>query len=157
MTVESQGTGRVDYSQNAEYLTVPIIRSHQERSSTTITALCYSFDYGYVYAVRFLTHTVDLVKRHIADISMYVAGDFLIYLDLTQYLAGAVTATVGSVIGYKKAVMNFTKGFVWDPEAGYDYDLYFNVLMDRPYPSHWPADTYTAIIDAHGFYDKAPG
>ena len=158
-TVPEKGIGRKDYSVNVETSVEALIRSHQRRTAAWINLTYYSFAWPYVSAVPFILPTVQLYDRAIQILEAQAETNNLIVLSFVKYLGDIPVEEIATSYGYGKAEINFTKGFIYDQSAGYTYWIYFNVIMDHPYPT-WPiteTDLYTIHIQMHAFEDRIAG
>ena len=158
-TVPEKGIGRKDYSRNVETSVEPIIRSHQLRTVAIVDLTYYSFAWPYITAVPFLIPAENLYDRSIQILEAQAETNNLVVLSLTKYLGDIPVDTIAASYGYGKAEIKFTKGFIYDYSAGYSYWVYFNVIMDHPYPT-WPiaeADLYTIHVQMHAFEDRIAG
>jgi len=178
-TVQSWGTGRKDYSENIEYSTIPIIRSHQRRKVSTISNyVYYSFDWAYVSATPINTSQYDtdymatggnpdLYNLNTGKIYAEANGNWWImiswvrYENYGSYVGGAnPIAYYGSAYGYGKAELKWINPLFWDASKTYCDVVYWNIMMDNPYPSlprGWPPDMYTINIQIHQLEDITAG
>lgn len=176
IAINTWGTGRKDYSKNVEYSTIPIMRSHQRRNAATVSNYSYySLDWPYVSAININTSPVDSTYTGTAadnynlytdKIYLEVNGDWLVnlawvrYNNYGEYLTGSPITQYGTVFGYGRATLKWTEGLFWDATQEYCDVVYWNVIMDNPYPSlprGWPPDIYTINIQVHQLQDIIAG
>jgi len=178
-SVESWGTGRPDYSDNVEFATVPLIRSHQTRSHLTISDyLYYALDWPYtigqvlnasvyddtytgydLYETQYTMYTNSLSIE--SDSNTFCLIGLIRYRNYGAYLAGEHEIEYfGYAAGYGKAELIFDKGVYYDPVNKY-VDIFFSsVAGDNGYPSlprGWPPDYVRMTITTHQVEEKIRG
>ena len=175
MPITVWGTGRKDYSKNVEYSTIPIIRSHQRRKVATVSDYSYySFDWPYVSATSINISQYDsdymaisgarpdLYNLNTGKIYAEANGNWWIMIAWVRYssYAGVPIAYYGSAGGYGKVELKWTNPLFWDASQIYCDKIFWNIVMDNPYPSlprGWPPDIYTINLQVHQLEDRTAG
>lgn len=164
MTVLSWGTGRKDYSDNVEYATIPLMRSHQRRLAWTVADYTYyALDWPYAGQYAIYESSVDTTEpagRTTQDYDIFTSNIKLeasanvwcvialyLYENYAAYAAAAPAKKVfGTAFGYGTAEYTFKNPIFWDHTQDDLLAVVWSAAGDNSYPSlprGWPPDYVT--------------
>lgn len=152
--IATVGIGRADYSQNVEYSTEPLIRSHLWRRVWSAYVAFPTLPYPNVYGIilpfedregNVLYYAPEDVEYMIYDI--LIGGDYnaltIAGLQKLRWPDFALIETVAEVYGYGESSVSLTKGHKCEP--GVVYVALANQWSEKPF--------FDISFTAHGMAD----
>jgi hypothetical protein len=124
------GVGRKDYSQNAEFATEALARSHLERAVWSAELTYDTPPYPWIYgAILQFTDAADNVLLYVPNDIKHIFYDMITVGEYHSLIVAALqiyswpdfnyVETVGGVYGYGRAELRLTKGHVCEPGRAY--------------------------------------